>query len=159
MSVIYDMGKTLPLSLAYFDQYGNPMKTKPTLDAAPHWSNTTSATEAITGADDETGMAKAVAVGDDTICVSLSVGGVPFTAALDVTVDGPPVVVAPPQSKGQVLTFIQIVPGDPVDEAPKPADAAHKGPVPVTTPAPMKVPEATKTDEARPPTPTVERNG
>lgn len=88
MSVVLSMGHTLNMSIQYLDQNGNPMLTPPTPDSAPTWSNTTSATETL--APSSSGLAcvgTPVAPGNDVVTVTLSTGGVTFTANLDVEVD------------------------------------------------------------------------
>lgn len=100
MATTDTVGQTLPLSIQYLDQHGQPMQTVPTPDAPPSWSNTTPATETLTvAADGLTATALAVAAGTDTINLSLAVGGQTFTASLAVTVAAQP----------QVLTSIEVV--------------------------------------------------
>lgn len=104
MSTTDIVGQTLPLSIAYFDQNGQPMQAAQTPDAVPAWTDTTPATETLTIAPDGlTATALAIAAGSDEISVSLSVGGKPFSATLAVSVNPQP----------QVLTSIQIVAGAP----------------------------------------------
>jgi len=98
------VGQTLPLSIAYLDQHGQPMATSPAADAPPAWANTTPATETLTAsADGLTASALAVGPGSDTIRVTLAVGGVQFSATLDVTV----------AAAVQTLTSVEIVAGVP----------------------------------------------
>ena len=102
MAFTLDVGKMENLAIAYFDQNGQPMVTTPTPDAAPPWSQTTPATEdLVAAADGLTAVAQGIAAGTDTIKVDLMVGGVSFSATVDVTVN--PVVAA------QTLTSIGIV--------------------------------------------------
>jgi len=99
-SVTLSVGHTADFSLAFLDQFGNPMLTTPTPDAPPTWSDTTPATGTLTVAPSGlTASELAVAAGGDTVRVSLAVGGVAFTAAIDVTV----------QAAAQVLTSVQIL--------------------------------------------------
>ncbi len=100
-------GQTLPLSIEYLDQNGTPMAVSPLLDVPPSWANNTPATETLTASPDGlTASALAVAAGTDTVRVSLSVGGVQFSATLDVTV--------PAFAPLQTLTSIGIVAGVPL---------------------------------------------
>ena len=101
MAVTLAIGHTLGLALTFLDQNGNPMLTTPVPDATPVWSDTTPATETLVAdASGLTATGTPVAVGQDTINVSLAVGGVTFTAALDVTVT----------AAAQVLTSVAIAP-------------------------------------------------
>ena len=103
MAVSLNVGQSLPLSIEFLDQNGQPMATAPTTDAAPAWSNTTPAVESLVAAPGGlTAQAVALAGGTDTIHLNLSVGGVAFSATLDVTVVA-----------SQILTSIRIVPGTP----------------------------------------------
>ena len=94
------IGTGLSLSIAYLDQKGNPMLVAPTPDAPPVWSNANPAIETLTPAED--GMtcdASAIAVGDDTVSLAVTVGGAAFAATLAVHV----------QEEPQVLTSVAIV--------------------------------------------------
>jgi hypothetical protein len=94
------VGHTVNCSLEYIDQNGNPMLTTPTPDAAPTWSDTDASSETLTAAPGGlTASALAIAAGSDVISVSLSVGGVAFSATLPVTVSAAP----------QVLTSVEII--------------------------------------------------
>lgn len=107
MSATDVVGQSLPLSIAFLDQNGQPMVNAPAPDSPPVWSNTTPGVETVVAAPNGlTAVATALSAGGDTINLSLAVGGVAFTASLDVTVTAP----APP---AQVLTSIAIVPGTP----------------------------------------------
>lgn len=104
MATTFTVGQSLPLSLAFLDQNGAPMAPPPTPDIPPVWSNTTAATETLTVADDGlSAIATAVAAGTDVINVSVTSGGVVFSASLAVTVMAAP----------QVLTSVEIVAGTP----------------------------------------------
>lgn len=109
MATELQIGETLPLSIAFLDQHGQPMPSNPIPDAPPQWANTTPLTEAVTAAlDGLSANAVALAAGNDTIKVTLTVSGTEYTATLDVTVDAAvPMVVAP------TLTSIGIVAGVP----------------------------------------------
>ena len=99
MATILTVGHKLNLAVAFFDQNGNPMLTAPTVDAAPAWSNATPATETIVAsADGLSCVGTPVAPGTDTVSLSLTVGGVAFSATLAVEVDAAP----------QVLTSVGI---------------------------------------------------
>jgi hypothetical protein len=108
MATTLHVGQTLPMSIEYLDQNGNPMlSAPPLLDAPPVWANNTPATETLTAsADGHTASALAMAAGTDTVRLTLLVGGVQFSATLDVTVAA----VVPIQT----LTAIAIVPGTPI---------------------------------------------
>lgn len=102
MAVKINLGHKLELAIAYLDQNGNPMLTAPTVDAAPAWANSTSATETLLPATNGLSCeATTVAVGNDTVSLTLAVGGTSFTAVLDVTVAAAEV---------QVLTSVAIEP-------------------------------------------------
>ena len=104
MALNMTVGQTDVIGIAYLDQNGQPMATTPTPDAAPVWTASTPATDTLTVAPDGlTASDAAVAVGTDTINMTLNVGGRPFTAVLDVNVTGAP----------QVLTSVVLVPGTP----------------------------------------------
>lgn len=101
MAVTLEVGQTLNMALVFLDQAGNPMTTTPTPDSPPAWVDSTPATETLTV--DGTGLAATgtpLAPGTDTVSVTVVVGGVSFSASLDVTVTAAP----------QVLTSIAIVP-------------------------------------------------
>ena len=99
MAVTLSLGHTLDMSIEYLDQHGNPMLTTPVPDAAPSWSNTTPATETLAPSGDGlTCVGTPVAVGADTVNLSLMVAGVAFAALLDVTVT----------AEAQVLTSVAI---------------------------------------------------
>ncbi len=106
MATSMNVGQSVPFSLAFFDQNGQPMAVTPTPDAAPVWSQTSSSVETLTAAPDGlTASAAGVAAGTDTVKVELAVGGVSFSATIDSTVNA----VAP----SQTLTSIGIVAGTP----------------------------------------------
>lgn len=101
MAVTINLGHKLSMALVFLDQNGNPMLTPPAPDAAPSWSNTTPTTETLTVASDGLSCAATqIALGNDTVQVSLNVGGTTLTASLDVSVTDVPqvmksVVIAP----------------------------------------------------------------
>jgi hypothetical protein len=101
MAVTLSVGHTLTMALAFLDQSGNPMLVDPVPDAAPVWADTTAATETIVPSGSGlTCVGTPIAVGTDTVTVTLAVGGVSFVANLDVTVS----------AAAQVLTTIDITP-------------------------------------------------
>lgn len=104
MATTLTLGQTVPLSISYLDQNGQPMTTAPTPDAPPVWANGDPTVDTLTVAPDGNSATDlAVAAGADTITVNLSVGGKSFSASLAVTVIPPP----------QVLTSVEIVAGTP----------------------------------------------
>ncbi len=101
MAVTLSVGHTLNMALAFLDQSGNPMLTPPTPDSPPGWTDTTSSTETIVpAASGLSCVGTPVAPGTDTVSVAVVVGGVSFSATLDVTVTAAP----------QVLTSVAITP-------------------------------------------------
>jgi hypothetical protein len=88
MATVLTIGHTLKLALQVLDQNGNPMLTPVSFDAVPAWSNTTPATEtlAVSG-DGLSATGTPVAPGLDTVSVSFTIGGKPFSATLAVEVD------------------------------------------------------------------------
>jgi hypothetical protein len=95
------VGQTVDFAIVFLDQNGNTISPPPTPDSPPSWSDTTPPTGTLTEAvGDLTASEVAVAPGTDTVSVSLTVGGVSFSASLPITVTAP----AP------VLTSIAIVP-------------------------------------------------
>lgn len=110
MAASLQVGQTVPLSIAFLDQNGQPMITQPTPDSPPSWTNNMPNIETLTVADG--GMSAtlaALAEGSDTVTLSLTVGGQAFSATLAVTVSAE----APPPPPEQVLTNIGIVVGTP----------------------------------------------
>jgi hypothetical protein len=103
MATELKVGQTLPLGLAFLDQNGQPMVTKPQLDAPPVWEDTSPSVGTLTVISNEVASEHAIAAGSDTVRVTLHVGGTQFSATLDVTV---PVIVPT-----QTLTTVEIVPG------------------------------------------------
>lgn len=106
MATSMKVGQSLPLSIAFLDQNGDPMIPTPALDADPSWSQLSSMTDTLTASGDGmTATAMALAAGTDTVRVQLSVSGQSFEATLDLTVEA----VEPTQT----LTSIQIIAGEP----------------------------------------------
>ena len=99
MSVNVSIGHTVNMSISYLDQNGNPMLTPPTPDSPPTWADTNSAAATLTvSGDGMTAADAAVAVGVDTVNLTVVVGGQSFSASLDVNVQAAP----------QVLTSVAI---------------------------------------------------
>jgi hypothetical protein len=104
MALNMTVGQSDSINMAFLDQNGQPMATNPTPDAVPTWTNSTPATDTLTvAADGLSANDAAVAVGTDSITATLLVGGVSFSAQLDVNVTAP----------AQVFTSISLVPGTP----------------------------------------------
>jgi hypothetical protein len=101
MSTIITVGHKLGLAIEYLDQNGNPMLVTPTPTDIPVWSNANPAVETLSvAADGLSATGTPVAPGNDTVSLSVTVGGQTFTATLAVEVDAAP----------QVLTSVEIVP-------------------------------------------------
>jgi hypothetical protein len=95
------IGHKIEMAIAFLDQNGQPMQTEPTPDAPPVWTNSAPTIDSLVVASNGmTAEDDAEAAGSDTVNLSLSVGGVAYSATL-------PVVVSPAP---QVLTSIEIVP-------------------------------------------------
>lgn len=106
MASSMNVGQTVPMSIEFLDQNGQPMAVTPTPDAAPAWAQTTPATDTLSAAPNGlSATAVGLAAGSDTIHLNLTVAGVAFSATLDLTVNA----VAP----SQTLTSIGIVAGTP----------------------------------------------
>jgi len=85
------LGHNVECTIAYLDQNGNPMLTNQTPDSPPVWTNTTPATETlVVSPDGLTAEATTVAVGTDSIGVTVVVGGATFTASVAIEVDAAP---------------------------------------------------------------------
>lgn len=102
MATTITVGQTLPLTIAFLDQAGQPMTATP--DQPPGWATNSTTDLLSVAADGLSATLKGVNPGDDVITLTVIVAGVTFSASLDVTV-----VAAP-----QVLTSVEIVPGTPV---------------------------------------------
>src|ERR1019366_7066700 len=71
-----NLGQNLDLAIAFLDASGNPMVTAPTTDAPPSWTQTTPATQSLAvDSDGMTAHTKSLAVGSDSIALSVVVGG------------------------------------------------------------------------------------
>src|SRR5277367_5332620 len=78
-NVTLSVGHSADFSIVFLDQNGNPMLTTPVPDAPPVWTDTTPATGTLVpAASGLTAVEAVIAVGGDTVSVSLAVGGVTF---------------------------------------------------------------------------------
>ena len=101
MNVKLSLGHSLTAAISFLDQHGNPMLSPVVPDEVPVWQNMDAGVEKLTSsADGMNATAEPVAAGVDTINVKVTVGGVLFTATLDVEVVPEP----------QVLSSIAITP-------------------------------------------------
>ena len=94
------VGHTDNMSIAYFDQHGNPMLVPPVPDSPPTWSQTTPADATLTiAADGMTATDLAIVAGSDVVSMTVVVGGETFSATVPITISPEP----------QVLTSVDIV--------------------------------------------------
>lgn len=101
VDITLSVGHTLTDSILFLDAVGNPMLTTVTPDSPPTWTQSTPATETLTAsADGLTFSGPAIAVGTDSVGLTVVVGGVTFSASQSVTVTAAP----------QVLTSVAISP-------------------------------------------------
>ena len=99
-NITVTVGHKVDFTLAFMDPHGNPMLTTPAPDAAPTWTDTTATTRTLSVSPSGlTASELAIAAGADTVSVNLMVGGVAFSASVDLTV----------QDQPQVLTSIGIL--------------------------------------------------
>lgn len=101
MATTLTLGQSLPLSIAFLDQNGQPMAPTPAPDSPPAW--TSSGNDLTVAPDGLSAVLKPTAAGADTVTLSVTVGGKTFSATLAVTVAPIP----------QVLTSVEIVAGTP----------------------------------------------
>ena len=97
--------ETDTMTIEFLDQNGNQMVTTPTPDVPPVWTNAPSPAGADSFAVAVGGLSatlSALAAGSDTVNLTVTVGGVVFTATQPFSIAIP----APPP---QVLTAIAIV--------------------------------------------------
>lgn len=99
-------GKTVPLSIGFLDQFGAEFVPTPTPDSPPTWTQANPAAGALSfSADGLTGhYAAANAAGADTVTMTVMVGGVIFSATLDISVVG--------AAPAPILTSVVIIAGD-----------------------------------------------
>ena len=88
-----NVGHQIAFSINYVDTNGNPMLTPVTPDSPPTWTDAPSAAGVDTftsSADGTTALLLATAAGSDTVSLSVTVGGVTFTASDLVTISAAP---------------------------------------------------------------------
>lgn len=87
-------------TIVYLDQFGNVMLTTPTPDSPPSWTNMAAATidTMQVSADGTMDTISALSPGQDTISLSVTVGGKTFTATQQLNISAAP----------QVLTGVSI---------------------------------------------------
>ncbi len=93
MSTDVFIGHTVTFTVGQVDSKGNPMITPVTLDAAPTWteSSTDGSIETFSVAGDGlSATGTAVGAGTDTVTATVLVGGVSFSASVDVVVSAEP---------------------------------------------------------------------
>jgi hypothetical protein len=96
------VGHSVSCGLLFLDQNGNPMLTTVVPDAPATWSHVQSGTSVDTltpSGDGNSASVDALSPGTDTLSVSVVVGGLTFSATLDIEVDPAP----------QVVSSVQIV--------------------------------------------------
>lgn len=96
------VGHTDTLTIQYLDQHGNPMLTAVTPDSAPTWANVPSNPPVDTftvSQDGSNATLVATAPGQDTVTLTVIVGGKSFIATDSITIQAAP----------QVLTSVMIV--------------------------------------------------
>ena len=77
------VGQTDNMSISYTDTDGNPMLVPPIPDFPPTWTQLNSAVATLTvSADGLTASELRNAVGDDTVSMVFTFGGVPFAASV-----------------------------------------------------------------------------
>lgn len=93
MSTDVFIGHTVNFGISQVDTTGLPMVTPVAFDAAPTWaeSSTDGSIETLTVAGDGlTAVGSAVGAGTDTVTATVIVGGVSFSASVDVVVSAEP---------------------------------------------------------------------
>src|SRR3974390_1847397 len=84
-------GHTILNTITYLDTAGNPMLTPVTPDSPPAWTQQNAHVDALTiSANGDECDALTEMPGQDVITVALTVGGVAYTASVNVQVDAPP---------------------------------------------------------------------
>jgi hypothetical protein len=86
------VGHNITYTIVYLDQNGQPMLTSVTPDSPPAWSNLAAPTidTMSISADGSTDSVSAVGAGADSVTVSVTVGGVTFTAVDQVSISAAP---------------------------------------------------------------------
>ena len=91
MSDTVTVGHQIDFSIEYVDTNGNPMLTPVTPDSPPTWTNVSGSPDTFTvSADGTTAVLQATGAGSDTVSLSVTVGGVIFTASDLITINAPP---------------------------------------------------------------------
>ena len=91
MSDTVTVGHQVDFSIGYIDTNGNPMLTPVTPDSAPTWTNVSGSPDTFTvSADGTTSVLMATGAGSDTVGLSVTVGGVVYTASDLITITAPP---------------------------------------------------------------------
>ena len=96
-----NVGHSDVMTILYLDQNGNPMLVTPTPASPPTWVNTpaTPPVDTLTvAANGSSATLAALAVGADTVTLTVIVGGTTFTATDSITISAAP----------QVLTSVAI---------------------------------------------------
>ena len=95
------VGHIVTDTIAYLDQNGNPMQVTPIPDSPPTWSKVADDTidTLVVSADGSQATITAVGAGQDSVSLSVTVGGVTFAATQQLNVQAAP----------QVLTSVAIV--------------------------------------------------
>ena len=97
-----NVGQTVPLSISYLDQNGQPMVPTPTPDSPAAWSQLDPTIQDLIAAQDgNTATATGLKAGSDTLQLTVIVGGQTFVATMDAVVNA----VVP----AQTLTSVNIV--------------------------------------------------
>jgi hypothetical protein len=102
MAATFNVGHQDMMTIAYLDQNGNPMLVTPTPDHPPAWTNApvpAGCDTLLATADGSSATVTGVAVGQDTITLTVVVGGKSFVATDSITITAAP----------QVLTSVAVV--------------------------------------------------
>lgn len=104
MTTSMNVGQRLPIKIEFIDTAGNVMSPPPAVDGLPSWTNSDNSVGTLEiAADALSATETAVAAGNVTASVSLSIAGVNASASLDIAV-----VAAVP-----VFATIRLTPGTP----------------------------------------------
>ena len=100
MSDTVTVGHSIDFSIEYVDTNDNPMLTPVTPDSPPTWTDVAGSPDTFTvSADGTTAVLQATGAGSDTVGLSVTVGGVTYTASDLIAINAPP----------QILGGVQIV--------------------------------------------------